>query len=114
MLHNARVAPTVAVERSRDLGVDVARGVAVFSMFVAHFAPSAGPGGVLILSEYLTAPCSPYSAAGRPVRRAEGSHGRQFKICPSSYAPPPPRATLRLPSPRRPHLRKPRWGKALP
>ncbi|WP_345457808.1 hypothetical protein [Nocardioides marinquilinus] len=50
------MAPTVAVERPRDLGVDVARGVAVFSMFIAHFAPSAGPGDVLILSEYLTAP----------------------------------------------------------
>lgn len=42
--------------RARELGVDVARGAAVISMFVAHFAPAAGPGGVLDLSEYLTAP----------------------------------------------------------
>lgn len=42
--------------RTRDLGVDVARGVALVSMFVAHFAPSDGPGGVLLLSEFLTAP----------------------------------------------------------
>lgn len=41
---------------ARELGVDVARGVAVVSMFVAHFAPVAGPGEVLNLSEYLTAP----------------------------------------------------------
>lgn len=40
----------------RDLGIDAARGVALLSMLVAHFAPSDGPGGVLLLSEYLTAP----------------------------------------------------------
>lgn len=42
--------------RGRDLGVDVARGVAVISMYVAHVAPSDGPGQVLLLSEFLTAP----------------------------------------------------------
>lgn len=45
-------------ERSRhgrDLGLDAARGIALLSMFVAHFAPSAGPLGVLNLSEHLTA-----------------------------------------------------------
>lgn len=42
--------------RPRDLGVDLARGVAVVSMFVAHTAPGAGPGGVLLLSEFLTFP----------------------------------------------------------
>ncbi len=41
--------------RSRDLGLDAVRGVAILSMFVAHFAPVAGPGEVLTLSEYLTA-----------------------------------------------------------
>lgn len=43
-------------DRGRDLGVDVARGVAVLSMYVAHVAPSDGPGQVLLLSEFLTAP----------------------------------------------------------
>lgn len=41
---------------TRELGVDLARGVAVVSMFVAHTAPGAGPGGVLMLSEFLTFP----------------------------------------------------------
>lgn len=45
--------PTHAV---REWGVDLARGVAIISMFVAHTAPTAGPGGVLMLSEYLTFP----------------------------------------------------------
>ena len=40
----------------RDLGVDLARGVALLSMFVAHTAPADGPAHVLTLSEYLTAP----------------------------------------------------------
>ncbi|MFC6694640.1 hypothetical protein [Nocardioides daphniae] len=40
----------------REWGVDLARGVAVISMFVAHTAPTAGPGDVLILSEFLTFP----------------------------------------------------------
>ncbi|MBE7325056.1 DUF418 domain-containing protein [Nocardioides sp. Y6] len=40
----------------RELGVDLARGVAVVSMFVAHTAPGAGPGDVLMLSEFLTFP----------------------------------------------------------
>ena len=39
----------------RDRGLDAARGVALLSMFVAHFAPVAGPGKVLTLSEHLTA-----------------------------------------------------------
>lgn len=41
---------------AREWGVDLARGVAVISMFVAHTAPTAGPGGVLLLSEFLTFP----------------------------------------------------------
>lgn len=41
---------------ARDPGIDVARGVAVLSMFVAHFAPTPGPARVLVLSEHLTAP----------------------------------------------------------
>lgn len=49
-----RATPTYAP--SRELGVDLARGVAVVSMFVAHTAPSAGPGGLLQLSEFLTFP----------------------------------------------------------
>ena len=40
----------------RDPGVDVVRGVAVLSMFIAHFAPSDGPFKLLMLSEFLTAP----------------------------------------------------------
>jgi Protein of unknown function (DUF418) len=39
----------------RNLGVDVARGLALISMFVAHTAPSDGPANVLYLSELLTA-----------------------------------------------------------
>ena len=39
----------------RDLSVDLARGVAVLSMYVAHVAPSAGPLELLNLSEFLTA-----------------------------------------------------------
>lgn len=48
-----RVFPTSG---RRVVGIDVARGVALISMFVAHTAPTAGPGGVLMLSEYLTFP----------------------------------------------------------
>lgn len=39
----------------RLVWVDVARGLALVSMFVAHAAPGGGPGGVLHLSEFLTA-----------------------------------------------------------
>lgn len=46
---------TPGVGRRRDLGLDAARGVALLSMFVAHFAPSPGPASVLMLSEHLTA-----------------------------------------------------------
>ncbi|GAA4128621.1 hypothetical protein GCM10022215_40310 [Nocardioides fonticola] len=38
----------------RDRGIDAVRGVAVLSMFVAHFAP--GPADVVQLSDHLTAP----------------------------------------------------------
>ena len=40
----------------RDLRVDAVRGVALVSMYVAHCAPTAGPGHVLTLSEYATYP----------------------------------------------------------
>ncbi len=40
----------------RDTGVDAVRGVALISMYVAHCAPSDGPGNVLLLTEYLTYP----------------------------------------------------------
>ena len=39
----------------RDLTIDAARGTALVSMFIAHAAPSGGPGDVLNLSEFLTA-----------------------------------------------------------
>ena len=39
----------------RLVWVDVARGLALVSMFVAHAAPSGGTGGVLHLTEFLTA-----------------------------------------------------------
>ena len=39
----------------RSVGLDAVRGVALVSMFVAHFAPSPGPASVLTLSEHLTA-----------------------------------------------------------
>ncbi len=41
---------------SRRPDVDVVRAVALVSMYVAHVAPSSGPGNVLHLSEYLTMP----------------------------------------------------------
>lgn len=40
----------------RDLRVDVVRGLALLSMYVAHCAPVGGPAGVLTLSEYVTYP----------------------------------------------------------
>lgn len=40
----------------RVVGIDLARGVALVAMFVAHTAPSPGPAGVLNLSEFVTAP----------------------------------------------------------
>lgn len=42
--------------QARDLRVDVVRGLALLAMYVAHCAPAAGPGGMLLLSEYLTYP----------------------------------------------------------
>lgn len=47
---------TGSTHAPRERGVDLARGLAVVSMFVAHTAPSAGPGGLLNLSELLTFP----------------------------------------------------------
>ncbi|MDY6054684.1 hypothetical protein [Micrococcus sp.] len=41
--------------RHRLVWVDVARGLALVSMMIAHTAPSGGPAGVLNLSEFLTA-----------------------------------------------------------
>ncbi len=43
-------------DAGRLIGIDLARCVALVSMFVAHTAPTAGPGGVLTLSEFLTMP----------------------------------------------------------
>ena len=42
--------------RRRDLRVDAVRGVALVSMYLAHCAPSAGPGNVIELTEYATYP----------------------------------------------------------
>lgn len=42
--------------RARDASVDALRGLALVSMYVAHTAPTTGPGGVFNLSEYLTYP----------------------------------------------------------
>lgn len=47
---------TAASRPRREVGIDLARGVALISMFVAHTAPSAGPGGIFQVSEYLTFP----------------------------------------------------------
>lgn len=44
-----------AAAPDRLVWVDVARGLALVSMMIAHTAPSSGPGGVLNLSEHLTA-----------------------------------------------------------
>lgn len=41
---------------ARDLGVDVVRCVALLAMFVAHCAPTLGPGAVLMVADYLTMP----------------------------------------------------------
>ena len=51
--HAPAVTPTA---RGRLVWVDVARGLALVSMMVAHAAPAGGPDGVLHLSEHLTAP----------------------------------------------------------
>lgn len=40
----------------RIIGVDLARCLALIAMYVAHVAPSAGPAGILNLSEFATAP----------------------------------------------------------
>lgn len=40
----------------RVIGIDLARCAALISMFIAHGAPGGGPGGLLNLSEFLTAP----------------------------------------------------------
>lgn len=42
--------------QGRLVGIDLARSAALISMYIAHTAPSPGPGGVLNLSEFLTAP----------------------------------------------------------
>jgi hypothetical protein len=42
--------------RRRDLRVDAVRGVALVSMYLAHCAPSEGPGNVIELTEYATYP----------------------------------------------------------
>jgi len=68
---------------TRDLGVDFARGLALISMFVAHTAPSDGPGNLLELSEYLTVPLFATLIGmglslgwGRFHRRADGGYGQ--------------------------------------
>lgn len=54
---NSATSPSVsATAPGREWGVDLARGVAVVSMFVAHTAPGAGPFDLLMLSEFLTFP----------------------------------------------------------
>lgn len=40
----------------RRIDVDVVRFLALVAMFIAHVAPVAGPGGVLMLSEFVTMP----------------------------------------------------------
>lgn len=51
--HAPAATPTA---RGRLVWVDVARGLALVAMMVAHAAPAGGPGGVLRLAEHLTAP----------------------------------------------------------
>lgn len=51
----SRHRPPSSSPRSRLVWLDVARGLALLSMFVAHVAPASGPAGVLNLSEFLTA-----------------------------------------------------------
>lgn len=65
--------------RVRDLGIDAARGLALVSMFVAHFAPTAGPGGVLDLSEYLTAPLFAF-LIGWGAQLGRGRHGEVVAV----------------------------------
>ncbi|HEY1134290.1 MAG TPA: heparan-alpha-glucosaminide N-acetyltransferase domain-containing protein [Nocardioides sp.] len=74
-----QVLPTVGSERVRDLGIDAARGLALVSMFVAHFAPSSGPGGVLDLSEYLTAPLFAF-LIGWGAQLGRGRHGEVVSV----------------------------------
>jgi hypothetical protein len=40
----------------RRIDVDLVRFLALFAMFVAHVAPTAGPGGVFTMSEFVTMP----------------------------------------------------------
>lgn len=47
---------TKAHGAGRIIGVDLARCLALIAMYVAHVAPSAGPAGVLNLSEFVAAP----------------------------------------------------------
>lgn len=54
---------TVTPGAGRIIGVDLARCLALIAMYVAHVAPSAGPAGILNLSEFVTAP---------PLRAADG------------------------------------------
>lgn len=70
---------TGAGPRVRDLGIDAARGLALVSMFVAHFAPTAGPGGVLDLSEYLTAPLFAF-LIGWGAELGRGRHGEVVAV----------------------------------
>ncbi|MDQ1103964.1 putative membrane protein [Nocardioides zeae] len=65
--------------RARDLGIDAARGLALVSMFVAHFAPGGGPGGVLDLSEYLTAPLFAF-LIGWGAQLGRGRHGEVVAV----------------------------------
>lgn len=51
----SRRRPLASGARPRLVWLDVARGLALLSMFTAHVAPSPGPAGVLNLSEFLTA-----------------------------------------------------------
>lgn len=51
----SRRRPPASGPRPRLVWLDVARGLALLSMFTAHVAPSPGPLGVLNLSEFLTA-----------------------------------------------------------
>ena len=48
--------PADAPRPARELGVDLARGLALVSMFVAHAAPSPGPLDVLAVADHLTFP----------------------------------------------------------
>ena len=50
-----RAGPSSRPVHHRLFWVDVARGLALISMMIAHTAPTGGPGGVLNLTEHLTA-----------------------------------------------------------